>query len=440
LKAGGYESLLPSFMFSTLTSLVSRATILLPCGARAASCDAADRSHAMATVVRRGKTFHVKFYYQGRQYWKSLKTGDPRDARHASALVERTVHLLETGALAIPPGQDPVTFIVSGGRQTRPAPPGATRVTCEELRDTYLRSARARRAPTSFVTEEIHLRHFLQFLGQRAKRPADAVGAAAVEAYVADRATKVAPNTVNKELQTIRQMFTFGVEMGACRENPAARVQRLKQSGKAHRFMTKKEIDQAIERGGLSDGEIRELRRFRYLRPEEIEELLALARDSYLHVFLAVLAYTGMRRGEALALEWSDIDFEAKVISVNSRKQSRTRAYTPREIEMHEALASILLSHRERQPKGRYVFAGEDLVPLSADRAWPDFKRLTKGTAFEGIGFHALRHSFSSNLARAGVDDRIIDHFMGHQTEEMRRRYQHLFPEKKRQALSRLEY
>ena len=46
----------------------------------------------------------------------------------------------------------------------------------------------------------------------------------------------------------------------------------------------------------------------------------------------------------------------------------------------------------------------------------------------------------SSNLARAGVDDRIIDHFMGRQTEEMRRLYQHLFPEEKRKALSQLGY
>jgi integrase len=38
------------------------------------------------------------------------------------------------------------------------------------------------------------------------------------------------------------------------------------------------------------------------------------------------------------------------------------------------------------------------------------------------------------------VDDRIIDHFMGHQTEEMRRRYQHLFPEERRKALSQLGY
>jgi len=40
---------------------------------------------------------------------------------------------------------------------------------------------------------------------------------------------------------------------------------------------------------------------------------------------------------------------------------------------------------------------------------------------------------------RLVVDDRIIDHFMGHQTEEMRRRYQHLFPEEKRKALSQTE-
>jgi integrase len=56
------------------------------------------------------------------------------------------------------------------------------------------------------------------------------------------------------------------------------------------------------------------------------------------------------------------------------------------------------------------------------------------------MGFDLLCHPFSSNLARAGVDDRIVDHFMGHQTEEMRRQYQHLFPEEKRKALSQLGY
>jgi integrase len=46
-------------------------------------------------------------------------------------------------------------------------------------------------------------------------------------------------------------------------------------------------------------------------------------------------------------------------------------------------------------------------------------------------GFHVFRHSFASNLATEGVDQRFIDEWMGHQTEDMRKRYRHLFPKKK---------
>lgn len=51
------------------------------------------------------------------------------------------------------------------------------------------------------------------------------------------------------------------------------------------------------------------------------------------------------------------------------------------------------------------------------------------------VGFHTYRHSFASNLAAAGVDQRLIDEFMGHTTEAMRKRYRHLFPTNKRSAI-----
>ena len=50
-------------------------------------------------------------------------------------------------------------------------------------------------------------------------------------------------------------------------------------------------------------------------------------------------------------------------------------------------------------------------------------------------GYHVLRHSFASNCALKGVDQRIIDAWMGHQTEAMRRRYSHLFPEQQQAAI-----
>jgi integrase len=50
-------------------------------------------------------------------------------------------------------------------------------------------------------------------------------------------------------------------------------------------------------------------------------------------------------------------------------------------------------------------------------------------------GCHVLRHSFASNCAQKGADQRIIDAWMGHQTEAMRRRYSHLFPDQQQAAI-----
>jgi integrase len=53
-------------------------------------------------------------------------------------------------------------------------------------------------------------------------------------------------------------------------------------------------------------------------------------------------------------------------------------------------------------------------------------------------GWHVLRHSFVSNAAAAGIDQRLIDSWVGHQTEEMRRRYRHLIPSVEQEAISRM--
>ena len=54
-------------------------------------------------------------------------------------------------------------------------------------------------------------------------------------------------------------------------------------------------------------------------------------------------------------------------------------------------------------------------------------KRRTKWSVLKG--YHVLRHSFISALANKGIDQRIIDELVGHQTEAMRRRYRHLYPQ-----------
>ncbi len=74
--------------------------------------------------------------------------------------------------------------------------------------------------------------------------------------------------------------------------------------------------------------------------------------------------------------------------------------------------------------------------PLTAGECHDHFKRTLAGSKWEVVrGLHTLRHSVASCLAAAGVDQRIIDDMLGHVSEEMRRRYRHLTPQVKSQAV-----
>jgi len=151
-----------------------------------------------------------------------------------------------------------------------------------------------------------------------------------------------------------------------------------------------------------------------------------------------------MRRGEVLRLRWLDVDLERSYITAWSRKQSREKTETKRQIDLHAELQQHLLEWRNRTARGQLVISdngGRD--PLSPDLAnrffWQPMRHtswcLKSSKNWFKIGFHTYRHSFASNLAARGVDQRIIDEFMGHQTQQMRQRYRHLFPKAKRWAI-----
>src|SRR5204863_2132688 len=93
---------------------------------------------------------------------------------------------------------------------------------------------------------------------------------------------------------------------------------------------------------------------------------------------------------------------------------------------------------------GQYVICDAwTLEPITKDRAnrcfWAPMNGtewcLDKKRRWYKVGFHSYRHSFASNLAARGIDQRIIDEWMGHQTEAMRKRYRHLFPKDRRSAI-----
>jgi len=77
--------------------------------------------------------------------------------------------------------------------------------------------------------------------------------------------------------------------------------------------------------------------------------------------------------------------------------------------------------------------AGE---PLTRNEAHDHFQRTLAGTKWEVLrGWHVLRHSFISACASKAIDQRIIDEWVGHSSEQQRKRYRHLYPSVQQEAI-----
>jgi integrase len=405
----------------------------------------------MANIGQKDGIFHVRFRFRGKEYKKSLKTHDEGAATAALHVVSLTIHRLLTGQVQLAVAVDPGDFILSGGTLLKPVestPQRQSLPSTKALIEEYKESQKSLMAPSYLYSQAMHLRHLVRRLGERADRHCDQVAFRDLDGYVKKRLGERHPNTAERERITLMQFYKWAVHQGYLANSPAAGLERIKGGEDRPPFRTVAEINRVIERGGLTEAEILDLWECLYLNPQEIGGLLAVvranARVDYSFLLYAIRAYTGMRRGEVLKLRWIDVDLDEDFISARSRKQSRRKTETVRRIDLHPELKKELLSWRLQRRQGQFVICDTDtLMPITNDRAnrcfWQPMRptdwRLDNTKDWFKVGFHAYRHSFASNLAAAGVDQRVIDEFMGHTTEAMRKRYCHLFPRNRRSAI-----
>lgn len=184
-------------------------------------------------------------------------------------------------------------------------------------------------------------------------------------------------------------------------------------------------------------------RKGNFLTKEELKEFLKLAQTatlSYFFPLVHLMSYTGLRQGEALALKWSDIDFENKKITVDktaTRIKEKQTLQTPktknskRVISIDPTTLSILKSWKKDQIKiyfknGKH-FEGDDNFIFTNQRAdWvhihnfiPYFKRFITDHKLKPITPHGLRHTHASLLFSAGVEPKNISDRLGHSTVQI---------------------
>jgi integrase len=165
-------------------------------------------------------------------------------------------------------------------------------------------------------------------------------------------------------------------------------------------------------------------RRTRYLTAGEEKRLIAAltGRRAYLRPIVVLALNTGMRLGEILGLEWSNVDLNRRLIYVTNTKSGKDRV-----IPMNQA-ASSSLEHVQRA--GKRVF-NVDSIKVAWAAALRDAK-------IEDFRFHDLRHTAATRLADAGTDAFTIAAILGHGTIQMSARYTHATDERKRRAVERM--
>jgi integrase len=208
-----------------------------------------------------------------------------------------------------------------------------------------------------------------------------------------------------------------------------------------------------------------------------VEELLAhvkgRATHGWIYPMFVFAAHTGARRSEMLRVLVTDVDFEGGTVLIREKKRSRTQR-TTRRVPLTTFLAAALRDWLVQHPGGQYLFCHEvevfrskkrsrttgygggktrptslkaraaavrkrqlpGLGALTKNEAHDHFKRALAGSKWAVVpGWHCFRHSFISLCASRGTDQRLIDEWVGHQTEEQRRRYRHLLPSAQREAI-----
>lgn len=168
--------------------------------------------------------------------------------------------------------------------------------------------------------------------------------------------------------------------------------------------------------------------------PEQRLQLLQAIKGDNLSALFLLMLFTGLRRGEALALRWNDVDLETRKLKVSQTMQrikgglafgSPKTDKSARELTIPLPAVVALREHRQKQREERMaagpVWEDRDLVfttltgaPIDPRNAKRVLDRLLAKTELPHCRLHDLRHQFASHMLASGVDIKIVSDCLGH--------------------------
>ena len=167
-----------------------------------------------------------------------------------------------------------------------------------------------------------------------------------------------------------------------------------------------------------------EKKEMKVIQPEKIGAYLQAAADRNVLPMFYLELTSGLRRGELLALLWSDLDIDQRTISVNKSVAGRhgelkvsapKTKHSIRKVAIPQQAVELLIQEHALHPDNPYMFPS----PVTGTMYHPDtagrlHKKLLKEYGIENVRFHDLRHTFATVALQNGVDIKTLSHMLGH--------------------------
>ena len=184
---------------------------------------------------------------------------------------------------------------------------------------------------------------------------------------------------------------------------------------------------------------------FTIAEQKQIEQAILNGKKDKLYGILLCL-YSGLRIGELIALQWSDIDFTKGILTVSKSCHDSKNgliidepktATSRRVIPLPKQLLPILKDVKKRSDSSFVVSA--DGKPVSVRSYQRSFELLLKKLKIPHKGFHSLRHTFATRALECGMDVKTLSEILGHKNPTVTlNRYAHSLMEHKADMMNRL--
>lgn len=355
----------------------------------------------------------VSYTVNGKRYRRSLRTKNTKNAKTMAS----TIDFLERGL----PVESSVRKLLPGKIQADFMPLDTHYLTLYDLQEEFLAAKKATTAFRSFTSYEekiVLIRRFLDGNGLLSIKAAD-FDKRLLDRFVTWRKEQKRSNvTVNNDLIFIASIFNWAIKRNLVTENPIKGFDRLPE-----------EENEPV-----------------CLEPWEVAAIIENASQKAKPIII-LMAYTGIRKGEAARLEWCDIDFRRKVLKVANKKNKSTKSGRDRVVPLHEA-AIQMLKALPREAKNVFPYLPDDYNNrYFRNYLREEFLKAAKKGGIQidrgrrNVTLKSLRSTFTSLLAESGARIEDVQEWLGHRSiETTRKHYLKVQALKHRDVISNLSF